>query len=571
MNKPQDELPAAKVRQTATLVSTVWLIPLLAAIVGAWLLAQNVRSKGPEITLLMDNAEGIEVNNTTIRILNVDVGRVTKIRLRPDQSGVEITARLNKDVEDLMRQDTQFWIVKPRIDQNGITGLNTLVSGAYIAFSPGESRQKASEFTVSELPPVTAIGQSGIRVYLSGKNSRMIGVGSPVLYENHVVGTVETANFHPQDQTVHYTVFINSPNESLLTNGSQFWLDNGISVRTDGTGISVQSPPLSALLSGAIAFHTPKYGDAGQKPAQSGDEFKIYDNRQELEREPGERTLYYTAFFKDSVRGLEAGAPVEYKGLKIGTVADVPYFEDGDNLQLFENGRIPVRLRLEPYLMESNGSRDTRQSKEYWQQQLQAAFKRGLSAEIASNNLILGSKMIILDDKPAPADELLRPAAAYHGYPVIATRNGGGLDALQAQVGKLLAKLEKLPLEQTLGGINANLAELQTTLKSAQKVMASADKAVQSADKTIGSAGKLVGSKAIQQMPAELNRTLQELRQTLKGVSPESPVYRDVQQTLQGIERTLKDVQPVIQTLKEQPNALIFQSGGDDPVPKGGR
>ena len=572
----QDPPPSpAKVRQTATLVSTVWLIPLFAAIVAAWLLAQNIRSKGPEITLLMDNAEGIEVNNTSVRILNVDVGRVTRIRLQPDQKGVEITARLNKDVEDLMREDTQFWIVKPRIDQNGITGLGTLVSGAYIAFSPGKSRKEAREFAVAELPPVTAIGQSGIRVYLSGKNSRMIGAGSPVLFENHVVGTVENAHFRPEDQTVHYTVFIRSPNESLLTASSQFWLDSGISIRTDGTGINVQSPPLGALLSGAIAFHTPHNGEATSQPAKSGDEFKIYENRQALEREPGERTLYYTAFFSDSVRGLEAGAPVEYKGLKIGTVADVPYFEDGDNLKLLENGRIPVRLRLEPYLLESNGSRDTRQSREYWQQQLQTALNRGLSASIVSNNLVLGSKMIELGDAAA-GDELLRPAAEYHGHTVIPTRNGSGLDALQAQLGKLLDKLNKLPIEQTLGGINGNLAELQTTLKSAQKMLASAERAVQSADKTIrsadktiGSAGKLVSSREIQQMPAELNRTLQELRQTLKGVSPESPVYRDVQQTLQGIDRTLKDVKPVIDTLKAKPNSLIFDSHTTDPTPKG--
>ena len=121
MNKPEEPHHLAKVRQTNALISTVWIIPVLAAIIGIWLLIQNYREKGPEITLLLDNAEGIEVNTTAVRILSVDVGRITKVRLRQDQKGVALTARLNKDVEDLMREDTQFWIVKPRIDQNGIT------------------------------------------------------------------------------------------------------------------------------------------------------------------------------------------------------------------------------------------------------------------------------------------------------------------------------------------------------------------------------------------------------------------------------------------------------------------
>ncbi|SSY80958.1 intermembrane transport protein PqiB [Alysiella crassa] len=584
MTKPEEEqspINAAKVRQTATLVSTVWLIPLLAAIIGAWLLAQNIRTKGPEITLHLDTAEGIEVNTTAVRILNVDVGRITKIRLRPDQKGVELTARLNKDVEDFMREDTQFWIVKPRIDQNGITGLGTLVSGAYIAFSPGKSATEKHEFQVAELPPVTAIGQSGIRLHLSGKNSKMLGAGSPVLYENHTVGTVESAKFDPSTQTVNYSIFIHSPNESLITSASLFWLDSGVNIRTDGAGVSIQTPPLSALLSGAISFYTPKFID-NQSSVKNGDQFKIFNDRRELESQPSPRTLYYVAFFDNSVRGLEIGAPVEYKGIKIGTVADVPYFDGADGLNLLKDGKIPVRLRLEPYLLETNNRREHRQSREYWEDQIQAALNRGLTAAMVSNNLVLGSKMIELSDEPSDLPKL-KPVSEYHGHTVIATRGGGSLENLQAQMGKLLEKFNALPLDKTVGELNSSLAELKTSLQAAQTMLASAnqamanvDKAVisgektlKSADKAMASVDKLLNNKNIQQMPVELNKTLMELRETLKGVSPQSPVYQDVQATLQSIDRTLKDVKPVVKTLKEQPNALIFNSSTQDPNPKG--
>ena len=259
--------PAAKVRPSKTLVSTVWLIPLAAALVGGYLLVQNIRSRGPEITLYMDNAEGIEAGTTTIRLLNVEVGRVVRVQLQPDQKGVILTAKIRKESADLMKKDTQFWVVKPRIDQNGVTGLGTLISGSYISLAPGgKDSEAAIKFTVSDLPPITAAGQSGLRLKLAGKNSKMANVGSPVLYENHTVGTVESAKFNPADQTVEYSVFIQSPNESLVNSGSRFWLESGVNVRLDGGGIKVDSPPLSALLSGAIAFDSP----AKAAPAKSG-------------------------------------------------------------------------------------------------------------------------------------------------------------------------------------------------------------------------------------------------------------------------------------------------------------
>ncbi|MCG9766958.1 paraquat-inducible protein B, partial [Vibrio alginolyticus] len=176
---------------------------------------------------------------------------------RPTQQGVEVTAQLDRDVADMMRKDTQFWVVKPRIDQNGVTGLGTLLSGSYISFAPGSSEEEASEFKVDELPPITAMGQQGLRLKLIGRNSKMIGVGSPVLYENHIVGTVESSKFNPTTQNVEYSIFVQSPNEKLIQSNSEFWLDSGVNVRLDGGGVKIDSAPLSAILSGAISFTTP--------------------------------------------------------------------------------------------------------------------------------------------------------------------------------------------------------------------------------------------------------------------------------------------------------------------------
>ena len=540
---PAKPVPA-RVRKTNVFTSVVWLIPLIALFAGGWLLMQNIRNTGPEITLLMDSAEGIEVNNTVIKVLSVEVGRVTRIKLRADQKGVAVTARLSADAKDLMRQDTQFWVVKPRIDQSGVTGLNTLVSGAYIAFTPGKSAENQDTFTVLDMPPIAAIGQSGLRLKLSGKNNKMLSVGSPILYENFTVGQIESARFNPKNETVDYTIFIQSPNDKLVGKNSQFWLETGFSINTTGSGIHIDSAPLPALLSGAISFAPPIGGDKGATPANE-DTFELYNNRNEIDNLPGQRALYYVAFFKSSVRGLAVGAPVEYKGINVGTVADVPYFAHNDSLKLFQNGWVPVRIRLEPARMEINAQA---QSREHWQSQLQTALNKGLTATLSSNNLVLGSKMIELVEA-AEGSNRLKPYADYAGQTVIATQ-GGGLDDLQAKLASLLDKFNKLPLEQTMGELNASLRNLQATLKSAER---------------------LIGQPQTQAMPQALNQTLAELRQTLQGVSPQSPLYGDVQATLQSIDQTLKDAQPLINTLKEKPNALIFNSSIKDPTPKGSR
>ena len=177
----------ARVKKTNVFTSIVWLIPLIALIAGGWLLVKDIRNRGPVVTLLMDSAEGIEVNNTVIKVLNVDVGHVTRIKLRDDQKGVEVTAQLNADAKDLIRSDTQFWVVKPRIDQSGVTGLSTLLSGSYIAFTPGKSNETKDVFEVQDIPPIAAIGQSGLRLKLVGQNDKILNVSSPVLYENFMV------------------------------------------------------------------------------------------------------------------------------------------------------------------------------------------------------------------------------------------------------------------------------------------------------------------------------------------------------------------------------------------------
>lgn len=531
----------ALIKRTLPFNAAVWFIPILAFLTGVWLFIQHVRHTGPEITLYMKDADGIEVNTTVIKVLNVSVGKVRAITISPDEKGVQIKAQLTADVKNMMREDTKFWIVKPRIDQSGITGLNTLVSGSYIAFTPGHSHKSANSFNVTDLPPASAIGQTGIRLKLKGHSDKLLSPGSPLLYGDISAGQVEKAYFDPKDNSVHYQIYVNSPYDSLIGNKVKFWLQTGIQVTATGGGVHIDSAPLPALLSGAIVFKTTAEGKGD--PVDNNAVFTLFNSQQELDNQPSPRAQYYVTFFKQTVRGLHVGAPVEYHGINIGSVADVPYFAPNDSHQLFNHGWVPVRLRLEPARMEINASQ---QNDAVWLQQIKQALNRGLTASLESDNIVTGNQYISLTEV-ANSTATLKPIVTYQNYPVIASRSSG-LDEIQHQLSDFLAKLNALPLNQSVKELNSTLTQLKTTLHHADQLLAQ--------DKT-------------QQLPAEINQTLQQLQQTLQGISPTSPMYDHIQQTLQSIDQTLKTAQPTLQTLKQQPNALIFNRRGHDPIPRG--
>ncbi|KDO13492.1 hypothetical protein DP83_18565, partial [Vibrio metoecus] len=134
-------------------LSAIWIIPILALAMGLWMLFQYVNSTGPKITLILPTADGLEVGKTQIKALNVNVGVITDITLSENYDHIVATAQMSKDAERMLREDSLLWVVKPRIGREGISGLDTLLSGAYIQLQPGQSTAFQDQFTVMDLPP----------------------------------------------------------------------------------------------------------------------------------------------------------------------------------------------------------------------------------------------------------------------------------------------------------------------------------------------------------------------------------------------------------------------------------
>ena len=529
-------------------LSPIWIVPVVAILIGAWLVYDNYRSRGPQITLVMNSAEGIEAGSTLIKTRNVEVGRVEQVQLSDDLSQAVITARMRPDTDAMLAEDSRFWVVKPRIGREGISGLNTVLSGAYIQLEPGQSGVDAREFEVSDQPPVSPAGAEGLRVNLVSQLGNSLNVGDPVTYQGLIVGRVEEANFDVETRRMDHRIFIESPYHTLVTDNTRFWTASGFDLRLDSEGFRANLESLEVLLGGGVTFGVPEDLMQGQ-PVAANTTFELYSDEDSARQGTFNRYLEYVLLVEDSVRDLNRGAPVEFRGVRIGTVAAVPWNFTAPQPGSRSSFAIPVLIRIEPQRL---GIDAQTLDIEEWRKRFERLFNLGLRASLKTGNLITGMMFVDLNFQRDQAGEYVEETFAERA---VFPTTSGGFAQIEAQVTALLDKLNGLQVEPLLDGLERNLATSEAMLAEVRALTASVR--------------SLVDDPGTQELPGNLNQTLKELRTTLEGVSPNSAAYGDFTRTLQQLERLLRDLQPTARTLRENPSALLFDSlDAEDPLPR---
>ena len=527
--------------------SPVWIFPIVTALIGAWILFYHYSHQGPEVTLITTNAEGIEAGKTTIKSRSIDVGVVESATLTDDLTHVEIKARLNADMQKLLHGDTVFWVVKPQVGREGISGLGTLLSGAYIELQPGTKGGVRDDYQLLDSPPLAPPDAKGIRVVLDSKKAGQLSPGDPVLFRGYRVGSVETSVFDPQKRTMSYQLFINAPNDRLVTSNVRFWKDSGIAVDLTSAGMRVEMGALTTLFGGGVSFDVPDGIDLGQ-PVAEKTEFDLYDNQRSIQESLYTQHQDFLLFFKDSIRGLQPGAPVEFRGMRLGTVSKVPFFMPGLRQALNEDYRIPVLIRIEPERIASQmgESPDILTN-------LPELLKQGLRGSLKTGNLVTGALYVDMDfvSKPPPITGIRE----FGGYSIIPTVSSG-LAQIQQRLMDTLDKINNLPLNPMLEQATGTLAESQRTMRRLQT--------------TLDNLNKLTASQSVQQLPQDMQKTLRELNRSMQGFQPGSAAYNKMVADMQRLDQVLRELQPVLQTLNQKSNALVFEAKGKkDPEPKG--
>lgn len=516
----------------------VWIIPLVALLIGIWMILNHYLTRGPEIYITFPTAEGIESGKTKIKALSVDIGIVNDVQLNEDLKSVTVNASIDHEAESLLRDDAQFWVVRPRIGTSGVSGLNTLLSGAYIELAPGTGKEGKRDFQGLDEAPITPASIPGLHLTLLSEDASSVGIGDPVLYRGYKVGRVENTKLAMDTQKLQVSIFIESPYDGLITNHTRFWNSSGISFQASASGVTLQTSSIESLLIGGVSFDLPDGSKPGEK-AKDFDEFTLYPDATSINENPYQFYKEYLLLFDSSVRGLVAGAPVLYRGLRIGTVMGISFnYLHIDKARTKDRSpQIPVLIRLEPgrWLDE-----DSLQAKSKAVADVTESVSTGMRASLTTGNLLTGALVVTFDfyDDVEPAS--IEKIGNYDTIPTISK----GLVEIQVKIVNLLDKLNSLPLNSVLQDTNSTLNQITKTLASA--------------DQTVKELNSILKNSNTQQLPESIVSTLDELKQTLQGLSPNSSLYLDLSSSIEQLNATLKNVENLTQTIENKPNSLIF-------------
>ncbi len=405
-----DAIPEA-VATTRSGFSIVWLIPLVAALIGAWVAWQAYSDRGPTITIVFKTAEGLEAGKTKMKFKDVEVGQVSAIDLEEDLEHVLVTVEMNKDAGPYLTDKTRFWVVRARISAGSVTGLNTLLGGAYIGVDPVEEGESARHFIGLESAPIVTTDQPGLHFVLKAGRRGSLDVGAPIYYRQIKVGEVESYELSEDGETVDFTVFVYAPHHLHVTENTRFWNASGVDFSMTAEGIKVGTESMVSLLIGGIAFEVPENRRLG-RPASRNSVFKLYDNHEAVLVREANITRRYLLYFDGSVRGLSKGASVEFKGIQLGRVIDVDIEFDAETEQF----HIPVLIETEP---ERLAPLSFLQSEEESLAQLERLVERGLRAQLKMGNLLTGQLYVDLDFYPDAKQARIEKSGQYPVMPTI--------------------------------------------------------------------------------------------------------------------------------------------------------
>ena len=505
------ELPQARVvEKRRGGLPLVWIVPLVALLIGAWLAWRSISEKGPEFIIRFKTAEGLEAGKTKIKYKSVDVGLVESIELSRDRSKVLIHARMEKYAADYLVEDSRFWVVRPRIIGASIQGLDTLLSGSFIGMDVGSSKTERRDFSGLAEQPVVTADDPGRHFILKSDALGSIGLGSPVYFRRFPVGEVESYQLDKDGQGVMTRVFIKAPYDQYVNAETRFWEASGIDLKLNASGVSLDTESLASILVGGIAFQT--RGDAKlANPAAENAEFRLFKNRETALSYEDVVAMPFAFSFKESLRGLSIGAPVDFRGIVVGEVTDIqPQFaNDAIYMVAF--------AKVYPDRTATRQVGESARLKHGWtrEQAFDELVKIGMRAQVRTGNLLTGQLYIALDvfkgAKPAKIDWDEKPPR----FPTIQ----GSLTGVEENIATITKKLAAVPFEEIGEDLRRSLGELEQTLKSMDRLVKNLD----------------------QETRPEVSETLADLRKSLDSVertlSQEAPLQQDLRGALREISR----------------------------------
>jgi len=542
------QIPTAILETRNRRISIVWLIPIIALLVGFWLAYTTISKMGPTITITFKSARDLEAGKTRIKYKDVDLGKVTSIQLSEDLAHVLVTAELSKQAEKFLSKNTRFWVVRARIAATGISGLGTLFSGAYISLDPGPPGKISKNFTGIEDPPAVATDAPGLKFSLQADRRGSIEKGSPVFYRQIDVGQVIDYHLSEDGTSVNFQVFINDPYHKFVYQNTRFWNVSGIEVALDTEGIKINSDSIVSLLIGGISFGIPQGATPG-KPAENKSEFILYDNLEKAKEKAYRIKEQWLLYFDESVRGLSPGAPVELQGIRIGQVLDV-HLEFDKNKYEF---RIPVLIELEPervvfeeYVKEERGKT------------MENLVEKGYRAQLDTGNLLTSQQLIVVSLFPDAKPARINWDGPYPIFPTVPK----AIQGIKEKVARIIDKIDRMPIRE-IGD------DLQDTIHGVKKLVNSKEmsRALLNLDASLEESRMLLSELRTNVAP-KLSATIDEAGDALadagKILKTDSPLQTRMNSALDEVAKASRSLGQLMDYLEQHPESLIRGKGNTE-------
>ncbi|MEO1549514.1 MAG: MlaD family protein [Pseudomonadota bacterium] len=492
-------------------VSAVWLVPLLAIVIALGVAWQNYSSRGPLIQVEFETAAGVRAGETELRYRDIAVGLVEGVRFANGLSKVTLDIRLSQDIAPFVDTDARFWVVQPEVTTQGVSGLETVLSGVYLEGDwDGTVGAAQTTFVGSARAPLLSGGREGTLLTLTSA-TEVPPTATPILYRGVPVGQIGEATLAEGGQTVQAEAVIYAPHDRLVTSATRFWDISGFSFTLGAGGPSLDFSSLSSLISGGVTFETLASGGAALPDAPV---FALYEDeetaRQQylLEGETG--AVQVQVIFDQNLPGLAAGAAVNLGGVRIGEVLTIGGLTDPAR---FGDGqvRLLATLRLVPGRI-GFASEDEEAFLDF----LADRVDQGLRAQLATASLLTGGLRVELVEIPEAEEAVLDRTA--DPFPLLPTAPANVTDVSASAQG-LLQRVEALPVEAVIARVIALL------------------------DATTA----LVASEDLQAAPAELTAALASLRRLVES------------DDIAGLPAQLGAVTAGIVTATEQVNAILAE------------
>ena len=520
-------------------VSLIWLVPALAALIGISMLIHAWTSAGPRITISFRSAAGLEAGKTQLKYKEVTVGLVKAITLSKDGSQVLAHVDIDKSAAGLALKDSRFWVVRPRIGASGVSGVDTLLSGAYIGVDKGQSTETAHEFTGLETPPTVIGDMPGTSFVLRTSDLGSLDVGSPIYYRRIPVGRVASYQLSDDGRSVNMQVFVDAPYDKFVTPDTRFWNASGIDVSIGADGLKMQTQSVATILSGGIAFGNSPLSSA--QPAPKDTQFSLAKDQQSALAPPDGPSQFIRLRFEQSLRGLSVGAPVQFIGMDLGRVLFIKPDYDASK------ERFPTVVGIEIYperlgdvlskLPKTEGNDEDNAA-----QLMARMVEQGLRAQARSANLLTGQLYIALDFIPKTPKVVFDPKARPLTLPTV----NGSFDQLQEQMASIVSKIDRIPLDSIGRNLDSSIANLNKTLAQVNgQVLPQTTQTLQEAQKAIGSA---------QQTFVGVQQTLGDVQSL---IAADAPLQQDLGETLVEVRRTARSLRTLTDLLGRHPESVI--------------